>query len=121
MKNALLFLFFCLFPVLAWSQDNSKCDSLFFTDGTKAVVDDIKTVKEGILYRLSRKGYFITENYLLPGTDSQTLILSAGGRWVSKRIAIDFALVRPFITDLEGGNFIGIPWLSITAPFGSKG
>ncbi len=70
------------------------------------------------MYRVGRNGYFITENYLLPGDDSPTLILSAGGRWVGRRIAIDYALVRPFIFNSEGASYIGIPWLSITAPFG---
>jgi hypothetical protein len=61
-----------------------------------------------------------TENYLLPGGDTQTMILSAGGRWVGRRIAIDYALVRPFTFNSEASSYIGIPWLSITAPFGGK-
>ena len=78
------------------------------------------TVSLSGMYRVGRNGYFITENYLLPGADSPALILSAGGRWVGRRIAIDFALARPFIFNSESLGYIGIPWLSITAPFGGK-
>lgn len=70
------------------------------------------------MYRVGRNAYFITENYLLPGGESTTLILSAGGRWVGKRLAIDYALVRPFNNNFNGIRFVGIPWLSVTAPFG---
>ena len=78
------------------------------------------TASFSAMHRVGRNGYFITENYLLPGYDSPTLLLSAGGRWVGKRIAIDYALVRPFGSSFKGAGFFVIPWLSITAPFGGS-
>lgn len=64
--------------------------------------------------RTSESIYLITENYLFPGTDFAG-IGSFGGRWVTEKFALDFALVRP----LEGaGSLIGIPWLGFSIPFG---
>lgn len=76
------------------------------------------TASFSAMHRIGRNSYFVTENYLLPGDGSPTLLLSAGGRWVGKRIAIDYALVRPVGSDFNGAGFFAIPWLGITAPFG---
>lgn len=85
-----------------------------FIDGHWA---DSPTASFSAMHRVSRNGYFITENYLIPGNDAPTLLLSAGGRWVGKRIAIDYALMRPYGSNFGNGLW-AIPWLNITAPFG---
>lgn len=77
------------------------------------------TVSFSAMHRLNRNNYFVTENYLIPGSDGSVLLLSAGGRWVGRRIAIDYALVRPFGGGLGEGGFFAFPWLGFTAPFGS--
>ena len=67
--------------------------------------------------RFSKKGFFITENYLI-STKYETIGLMAfGGRSVQKKLAIDYGLILPINT---GANtLIAVPWLSITVPFGN--
>jgi hypothetical protein len=67
--------------------------------------------------RVGKKTYLLTENYYLSlGAGESFGIIMLGGRSVQKRLAIDYGLVLPVGTDL--GEFIAIPWLSITLPFG---
>lgn len=70
------------------------------------------------LQRISAKGYFITENYLLPKGDGYQILLSLGGRRLVNRTGIDFGLVIPI--QETGGQLIGIPWLGITAPLDKR-
>lgn len=68
--------------------------------------------------RVGKKTYLITENYYLNlGEGDSFGIIMLGGRSVQKRLAIDYGLVLPLGTDL--GEFLAIPWLSITLPFGN--
>jgi hypothetical protein len=68
--------------------------------------------------RVGKKTYLITENYYLSVGEGQSIgIIMLGGRSVQKRLAIDYGLVLPVGTDL--GEFLAIPWLSITLPFGN--
>ncbi len=70
------------------------------------------------LQRISAKGYFITENYLLPQGDRYQVLISLGGRKLVNRTGIDFGLVIPF--QETGGQLIALPWLGITAPLDSR-
>ncbi len=68
--------------------------------------------------RVGRKTYLMTENYYLSlGAGESFGIIMLGGRSVQKRLAVDYGLVIPVGTDM--GEFIAIPWLSITLPFGN--
>lgn len=68
----------------------------------------------GGMYRTGKKGFFITENYLI-STGFETIgIISLGGRTVQKKLAVDYGLILP----LNIGATIAFPWLSITLPFG---
>ncbi len=69
------------------------------------------------MYRLSSRGYLITENYILPVGNGYEGVLSAGYRHAAESFAVDFALVRP-IAATDG--FIGIPWLGVTLPLGVR-
>jgi hypothetical protein len=64
------------------------------------------------MIRTGPRGYFLTENYLLPTGDSNTLLLSAGGRSIFKKAGIDFGLFLPLNSEL--GEFIAFPWLGVT-------
>ena len=66
--------------------------------------------------RVGKRGYFITENYLING---EIFIGMIGGRSMlgSGNVGLDYGLVIP-IADI--GTFIAIPWLGITVPIGSK-
>lgn len=64
------------------------------------------------MIRTGPRGYFLTENYLLPTGDSNTLLLSAGGRTIFKKAGLDFGLFLPLNDEI--GEFIAFPWLGIT-------
>lgn len=65
------------------------------------------------MIRTSRRGYFLTENYFIGGSEENLLLLSVGGRRIIKRSGLDFGL---FIPTSTGGEFIAIPWLGLTIP-----
>ncbi len=71
------------------------------------------------MFRTSKKFMFLTENYLITIGEVGTLvgILSAGGRYGGKGIAIDFGLFRPVGED-TGSRFWALPWLGLNVPFG---
>lgn len=69
------------------------------------------------LYRTSARWAIQTENYYLQTGDEVVFIMSFGGRWMGPSIAIDFGIVRPVLGG-SSNNYLGLPWLSITAPFG---
>ena len=68
------------------------------------------------MFRVTNRGYFITENYLITSDGSAVVMLSAGGRWIIKKAAIDYGLFIPLASDMD--IFVAIPWLGFTVPFG---
>lgn len=68
------------------------------------------------IFRLSSRGYIITENYILSGGGESVVLISLGGRSIVKKAAIDYGLITPITSDID--RFIGIPWLGLTIPFG---
>lgn len=78
---------------------------------------DSPTLTLSGMTRVGRKTYLLTENYLIGTGGSSFGIISAGGRSVQKRLAIDYGLVFPIGADI--GSFIAIPWLGIAVPFGN--
>lgn len=68
------------------------------------------------MFRLTSRGYFITENYFVSSGGDNILVSMIGGRWIIKRAALDYGFVIP-IGDI--GSFIAIPWLGFTIPFGT--
>lgn len=68
------------------------------------------------MFRVSSRGYFITENYFINLGDGGIAIITLGGRWIIKKAALDFGLVIPAGSDIEA--FVAIPWLGFTVPFG---
>ncbi|MFN0175900.1 MAG: hypothetical protein ACKVU0_14705 [Saprospiraceae bacterium] len=70
------------------------------------------------MYRVSKKFTFLTENYLIPagGGDNFGLI-SVGGRFGGKNLALDFGLFRPLFGG-DNSGFWALPWLGINVPFG---
>ncbi len=78
------------------------------------------TISLSGVYRTGKKFALMTENYLFDAGDESIVLISAGGRFIGKRIAIDAGLVFPTVTDGDG-YFIAVPWLGITVPFGKRG
>jgi hypothetical protein len=68
--------------------------------------------------RVGPRGYLLTENYFIGTSDESLLIISAGGRTITKKGGIDYGLLFPISSEI--GTFIAIPWLGITIPFGKK-
>lgn len=85
-----------------------------FSDGE---VSKSPVINVGFLYRRSNRIYFISENYLFPGTDFNGVV-SLGVRWTNENIAQDFSLMRPL--ESSDGFFIGLPMLGVTLPFGNR-
>lgn len=68
------------------------------------------------MFRVSSRGYIITENYILSADGEGVVLLSFGGRSIIKKAALDYGLFLPLSSDFDG--FIAIPWLGFTVPFG---
>ena len=78
---------------------------------------DRPTITFSAMARVSRKGYFLTENYLI-STSSETVgLVSVGGRSLTNKVGIDYGI---FIPVGEGGGEFVIPWLGITVPLNGK-
>jgi hypothetical protein len=60
----------------------------------------------------------MTENYFINTGGENFGIISLGGRTVQRRLAVDWGLIFP-LADI--GEFIAVPWLGITVPFGNTG
>jgi len=70
------------------------------------------------MIRVGPKGYLLSENYLFVNGSSTTLLLSFGGRTIIKGAGLDYGLVIPASSEMDG--FVAIPWLGITIPIGKR-
>jgi hypothetical protein len=80
------------------------------------------------MIRTGPKGYFISENYIIPYKtidwdyyDSSTryksaVVISLGGRSIIRNIGLDYSLWIPINTNSE--TFLAIPFLGVTIPMG---
>jgi hypothetical protein len=73
------------------------------------------TVNISGMVRVTARSYFITENYFIGGSDTFVLLTMFGGRSIIKRVGLDYGIVVPFSSDMDG--FIAAPWLGFTIPF----
>lgn len=67
------------------------------------------------MFRVSSRGYIITENYILSGDGETIVLITLGGRTIIRKAALDYGLVIPFA---GYGVEFAIPWLGFTVPFG---
>jgi hypothetical protein len=70
------------------------------------------------LFRVSSRGYILTENYYIQIDGVGGGLISLGGRWIIKKAALDFALAIPVAPDMD--TFIAIPLIGFTIPFGNN-
>ncbi len=68
------------------------------------------------MVRVSKKGYLLTENYLISAEGESFTLLGLGGRTVWSKVSVDYGLLIPIVSDMEG--LIALPWLSFVVPFG---
>ncbi|WP_297693648.1 hypothetical protein [uncultured Eudoraea sp.] len=81
---------------------------------------DVPTLSLSAVIRTGKRGYFLTENYIIDAGDSVLGILSFGGRTVlNGGVSIDYGGFIPLEEDIDG--FILVPWLGIVVPLGKKG
>lgn len=90
-----------------------------FSDGeqSRAVV-----INASGCYRVSKKFSLLTENYIIPLASTSRYeaytvgILSVGGRYGGRNIAVDFGLFAP----IDEGIYFALPWLGLNVPFGHR-
>lgn len=71
------------------------------------------------MLRTGPKGYFLTENYYIKIDDDILILLSLGGRSITKgAIGLDYGLFIPIMNDMD--FFIAVPWIGLTVPIGKK-
>ena len=68
------------------------------------------------MLRATKKFSFLTENYLFSIEGERSGIISVGGRYGGKNIAVDFGLFAPLISGED--FFFALPWLGLNVPFG---
>lgn len=76
------------------------------------------TISLSGMIRTGKKGYFMTENYLISTGDASVVLLSLGGRRMWTKLALDFGLVLPVDDEIE--SFLAVPFLGLSVPFGKK-
>lgn len=76
------------------------------------------TVSIGGMYRTGPRGYILTENYIISTGNETVGLLSFGGRRIIGVVGLDYGLLIPFSNNEI--DFIALPWLGITVPFGRK-
>lgn len=67
------------------------------------------------MLRTGKRGYLISENYIISTGFETIVVLSLGGRFTGKRITLDYG--GYFVPNL--GTFAIAPWLSVSIPFGN--
>lgn len=70
------------------------------------------------MIRTGKKGYFISENYIIHADGEFGVISMIGGRSLIKKVALDYGLVIPLYPDID--QFVAIPWLGFTIPIQSN-
>lgn len=80
-----------------------------FADGEWA---SIPAISIGGMIRIGKRGYLLTENYIIEDVG----IITLGGRTVWSSTSLDYGVALP----ISGDGFIGIPWLGLVVPFGKK-
>ncbi|MBT6005639.1 MAG: hypothetical protein HOG79_07965, partial [Prolixibacteraceae bacterium] len=70
------------------------------------------------LFRVSSRGYFITENYYINVDGYGLGVIGLGGRWIIRKAALDFILAIPVAEDMD--VFIAAPLIGFTIPFGNS-
>lgn len=70
------------------------------------------------MLRAGKKGYFMSENYLIPVDNEFAFIGMIGGRSLINKVALDYGLIIPLFSEME--KLVAIPWLGFTIPIQSK-
>jgi hypothetical protein len=82
-------------------------------------MSDRPTISISYLKRKNPKWAFLTENYFIAVEDEAAIILSAGARYIGKKLSIDFGGFTTLMTENQDAVPI-LPWLSLAVPFKIK-
>ncbi len=77
---------------------------------------NVPTITISGMIRTGKKGYILTENYLIDVGDETFVLISIGGRTVGRNISLDYGGILPAVGDI--GTLFVIPWLGISVPLG---
>ena len=78
----------------------------------------VPIINVSCMVRTGPKGYFISENYIIPFEGKEVFLISAGGRSIIRNVGLDYSIWIPMGAEL--GSFIAIPFLGVTIPIGKK-
>ena len=67
------------------------------------------------MIRTGKRGYLISENYIIATGFETIAVLSLGGRFTGRRVTLDYG--GYFVPNV--GTFAIAPWLSVSIPFGN--
>ncbi len=70
------------------------------------------------LLQVSKNTFLMMENYIFISEGAGAVFSILGGRTMIKKVALDYGLMLPFVTDQD--TFFAIPWLGVTIPFKGK-
>lgn len=71
------------------------------------------------MIKVGKKGYLLTENHIIGlGSNGSLSLVSMGGRYVGRKISIDYGVFTPITSGLD--TFITIPWIGIVIPLGKQ-
>lgn len=80
-------------------------------------VANTPTISISGMLRTGARGYILSENYYINTGTEHVALVSFGGRRLIGKIGLDFGALIPFNRDIR--SFVIVPWLGLTAPFGS--
>ena len=72
------------------------------------------SVSFSVLQRISDKGYFVSENYIINNVG----LLSLGGRRIINKVSLDFGALIPVGGGID--RLVTLPWLGLVVPFQKK-
>lgn len=78
----------------------------------------VPIINVSCLVRTGPKGYFVSENYIIPFEGEVVVLISAGGRSIIRNVGLDYSLWIPLSLGLD--TFVAIPFLGVTIPIGKK-
>ncbi|TAH20764.1 MAG: hypothetical protein EAZ08_05120 [Cytophagales bacterium] len=71
------------------------------------------------MVQIGKRSYLITENHAIGfGSGEYLTLISVGGRYVGKKVSLDYGAFTPVVSGLD--RFFAIPWVGIVIPLGKQ-
>jgi len=75
------------------------------------------TMSLSFMRRLTKRTYFLSENYYINMGSENLFVISLGARTVWNNISLDYGIVRPIFVG-ESAGLLALPWLGFSIPLG---